>query len=176
MSLKKVYIDEWNQYPDMLARRVSQEDARKITHKLWRHFDIPEGMRNLNFTTHRNGAAYSSSICLPSSGLISLDLIAHEVAHHLARVKYGDTVHHNKKFKRCRDRIFRYVIKKNYFSDQFPITIDISVKDKILSSNIRYSIKQEERKERKRLREDNKNIPSEVNEIIKKSIENENEL
>ena len=148
MVLKRVYLNEWEQYADLYEKQVSQEDARKIVKKLRRHFKIPVYKQGLAFTNRSGGRASEYGITLPNSQLIQLGLIAHEVAHQVAWEKYG-LVHHNKKYKRSMKKIVNYIRKKDYWSDSIPFTLDMEYRKNIPAWKYSYERRYQMRKSQK---------------------------
>ena len=110
--MKKVYVDEWKDYPDVFERQITRKQVISMVKRLKKHFNIP--YTQIEFTKHKNASASTWTLKFPRSERVSMGMVAHEVAHQLAHKKYDERVYHNKKFKRCMRMIVNYVRKRDY--------------------------------------------------------------
>ena len=117
----KTYLIDWLENDDLYKRKLDRKNAEKVCKKLKRHF-------KLNFSTEfsKRGDAgtaryYHNSIQLNGTGTISLGVINHEVAHHLAFKKGSKK--HNKVFRKCLKKCAKYIRKKNYWEGKIAFSI-----------------------------------------------------
>ena len=149
--MKKVYVDEWKMYSDVFEREINRKQCISMVKRLKKHFEIPQ--TQISFDKYQNASASTWHLRFPMTDKISMGMIAHEVAHQFAWKKYGENMHHNKKFKKCMSMMINYVRKREYWKDVYKdTTIDPDYRKKAdgweSSYKIERAIKKIRREER----------------------------